>query len=234
MAFYHHGTLRKYTGGILQYFNNLEVQHTISSGEVITKPVPIKYNSREKSRVLDELTSQQILEGNYNVLPRANLTFISLNKAEQRTTNKNNKINLFKSDTTVEYSFNSVPYEFLYDIVIQCRGMNESSQIIEQICSKFNPIVNLDIWDASNLSEPTRIPLLLQGIAIDPDEYEELSSNIISLTFSLSLIGNLYQPIKTTPLVKEFKMYLNEILDDEESTQKSMEEWDIDNDGLIE
>ena len=234
MAFYHHGTIRKYTGAILQYFNDLEVQHKRNTGELITKQIPLKYSSREKSRVLDEFTSEQILEGNFNVLPRANLSFISLNRSEQRTTNKNNKINPFKSDTTIQYSYNSVPYEFLYDIVVQCRGMNEASQIIEQVGANFNPNVALDVWDASNMTEATRIPLLLQGIAVEGDEYDELTSNILNVTFSLSLIGSLYQPIKTMPRVKEFKIYMNEILEDEEATQKEMMEWDVDNDGVIE
>ncbi len=234
MAFFHHGTMRKYTGAILQYFNSMEVQYTRSTGETITKPVPIKYNSREKSIVLDEYTSEQILQGNFNVLPRAHLAFISTNKYEQRTTNKNQKINQYKTDTTLEYMYNSVPYEFLYDIVIQCRGMNECTQLLEQIAPKFNPTVNLDIWDASNLNEPTRIPLLLQGVSIEQDPFEELTNNIITLTLSLSLIGNLYPPIKSIPRINEFEIYMHEILKDEEATQKSMMEWDVDNDGVIE
>jgi len=233
MAFYHHGTIKKYTGAILQYFNGLEVQYTRSTGEVITKPVPLKYSLREKSNVLDSVTSQQLLEGNYNVLPRANLTFISLQKAEQRSTNKNKKINLLKGVDIIQFSYNSVPYEFLYDIVVQCRGMNEMTQIIEQVCANFNPHVIIDVWDVSNLSEPTRIPLMLQGVSMENDEYEEISANINSVTFSLSLMGHLYPPIKTIPRIKEFDLYLREILVAEQSTERFMDSWNVDNDGNV-
>jgi hypothetical protein len=230
---YHHGTLRKYTGAILQYFNDLEVQYQRSTGEFITKKIPFKFSTREKTRILDSVTSQQILEGNYNVLPKAHLTLVSIQKAEQRTTNKNNKICKFKFDNSMEYAFNSVPYEFLYDIVVLCRGMNECSQILEQVTTKFNPIFSMNIWDSSNLSEPTSVPIQLQGITLEFEDFEEISKNIITLTFSLSLMGSFYQPIKTIPKVKEFKMYLNKILENEESTKESMLEWDVDNNGII-
>ena len=234
MSFYHHGTMRKYTAAILQFFNNMEVQYVRSTGETITKSVPLKYDIREKSRVLDELTSEQILQGNYNVLPRAALTFISLNKSEQRTVNKNLKVNHYKTTDNIQYMYSGVPYEFLYDIVVQCRGMNEATQIVEQIAPQFNPIVNIDIWDASNLDSPSRIPILLQGIAMEDEQYENITSNLVTVTFSLSLVGNLFPPIKTIERIKEFTMNMHEILDDDESTKLEMMEWDVDNDGNIE
>lgn len=229
----HHGTIRKYTAALLNIFNDIEVSYKLSNGRTVEKNIPLNYSSREKSRILDDYTVEQILSGNKNVLPRADLALVSLSKAEQRTTNKNNKNNNFKSISGLEFAYNSVPYVFNFDLVIKCRGMNEATQIVEQIVPKFNPSVNIDIWDASNLNEPTRIPVNLLDVAIEDEEYDELSSNVFTVTFGLSLTGNLYPPIKAMPRIKEFKFYLDQIENENEATRKVLKEWDVDIDGNV-
>ena len=206
----HHGTIRKYAAALLDLFNGLEIQYTDSNGTTISRNIPIKYSTREKIAILDTYTAEQLASGNTNVLPRASLALSTLIKADQRVTNKNNKIGIVKTPTTYEYMYNSVPYEFTFELAIVCRGMNEACMVIEQIAPKFNPTVNIDIWDASNLDEPTRIPVKLLDIGIESDEYEELSSNLVTVNVGLSLMGNLYPTIKETQKIKEFKMYMNE------------------------
>jgi hypothetical protein len=127
--------------------------------------------------------------------------------------------------------YNSVPYEFNYDLVFQCRGMNEASQIIEQIAPKFNPIVNIDIWDATNLDEPTRVPVRLLDISIESEDYDELSSNIITVVMGINLVGNLYPPIKSIPRIKEYEIYLNELKTKDTAIRLEMMSWDVDADG---
>lgn len=208
--FYHHNTIRTYTGALLNLFNDLEVQYKNSAGEITSRNIPVRFASREKSKILDEYTMEQLTSGNYNVLPRASLSWSSLMRSEQRTTNKNLKINTKANEDTFEFLYNSVPYEFTYELSIICRGMNEATMIIEQVASRFNPIVNIDVYDATNLDEPTRIPVQLLDIGITPDEYEEISSNIVTISFGLSLKGNIYPPIKTIERIKDFKIFLSE------------------------
>lgn len=232
MAF-HHETIRKYTAALLNLFNDIEIQYTTSDNNTIIKKIPLKYSTREKTKELDEHTVKQLLSGNTNVLPRASMSLVTLIKSDQRQTNKNRKLNKYKTDLDIQYSFNSIPYEFTYELNIQCRGMNEATQIIEQIAPNFNPIVNIDVWDASNLDEPTRVPVKLLDIGIETEAYEELSANIVTLTFGLSLTGNLYQPIKSIPRIKEFQILLNEI-DGETANRKEIMDWDVNFDGFIE
>ena len=169
MAFFHHGSVRKYTAALLDFFNNVEIQYKISDGNPVTKSVPIRYTSREKSRIFEDYAIDQMLGGNYNFLPRGNLALSGITKAEARTTNKNLKIGTYASDTSMEFMHNSVPYEFAFDVSFQCRGMNEATQIVEQIAPKFNPTVNLDVWDAQNLDEPSRIAVKLNDIQIEQE-----------------------------------------------------------------
>ena len=230
MAFFHHGTIRKYTAAILDLFNDLEIQYENSLGDTKSRPIPIRYSSREKATIFDEYTTEQLLSGNYSILPRASLSLQSMSKVDSRVTNKNTKINQYKTDDSIEFSFNSVPYEFTFEIIVQCRGMNEAAQIIEQIAPKFNPTVNIDVWDAANLSEPTRIPVRLTDVQFSSEDYEELSTNIFTVTFSLSIMGNLYPPIKSQERVKQFKSMMNEV-DGKHYQRKAMAEWDVDLNG---
>ena len=215
--FYHHGTIRTYTGAILDLFNDLEVQYKNSKGEISSRNVPVRFSSREKSSILDEHTVEQILSGNYNVLPRANLLWSAIVKSDNRTTNKHVKVNTKANEDNFEFLYNSVPYELMFELAIVCRGMNEATMIIEQIAAKFNPIVNIDVYDAINLNKPTRIPVTLLDIGISTDGYEELSSNIITISCGLSVKGNIFPPIKTIERIKEFKMIISDIPENAEN-----------------
>lgn len=211
---FHHGTIRKYTAAILDLFNDLEIQYLDSNGNTRARNIPVKYSSIEKHKELDNYSTEQLLSGNTNVLPRASLALSTMIKAEQRIQNKNLKINKVKKESAFEYMYNSVPYEFTFELAVMCRGMNEAAMVIEQIAPKFNPIVNIDVWDAENLHEPTRIPVKLLDIGIESNEYDELSSNIVTVNIGLSIMGNLYPPIKSVERVKEYKIYMADQVDD--------------------
>jgi len=229
----HHYTMRTYTAALLDLFNDLEVQYKLSDGSLKTKNIPLNYSGREKAIVMDKYTIEQILSGNINVLPRATLTLLGMQKSKNRTTNKNLKINTVKTVDSFSYSWNSVPYIVNYELIIQCRGMNELTSIIEQICPKFNPIVNIDVADAQNLSEYTRIPITLDDITWTDDEYSELSSNVFTITAQLGVSGSLYSPIREIEKIKEFKIFINEDERDGTYTKKSILNWDVEDSEIV-
>lgn len=231
---YHHGTIRKYTSALLNFFNNIEVQYVLSNKELQNKKIPLRYAAVEKSKLFDDITQEQLLSGNYNILPRGALALSSIDKNSDRTPNKNLKVNLNRvSNERMEFMYNSVPYEFAFDLIYQCRGMNEATQIIEQIAVKFNPLVHIDVWDANNLSATTRIPVKLTGINLETEEYDTLSSNIVTVSFGLVVVGSLYQPVQTDFKVENFKMYFNQLVDEVSSKREEMYDWDIDHRGKI-
>jgi len=229
----HHGSIRNYTAALLDLFNNLEVQHVDSAGVTQIRSVPIVYSTREKAQIVDKLTGEQLRSGNYNVLPRSSISLSTVAKSDSRTLNKNVKINAKSNVDTFDFMFNSVPYEFTYELNVQCRGMNEASQIIEQVAPKFNPFVELDIWDAQNLNTPTRVPVKLLDIGIETEEYDEYSSNICNVSFGLSINGNLYPPIQTIQRIKQFKMTINEAygtpIRTGDYSRRIIDSWDVQN-----
>lgn len=233
MSFFHHGTTRKYTSALLDFFSEIEVQYILSNDTIKNKKVPIRYSSVEKSTMLDGVDQEQILSGNYNFLPRANLALSGMVKNDERSQNRASKIGTFRTENSIEYMHNSVPYDFSFSLTYQCRGMNEATQIIEQIAAKFNPYVHIDIWDANNLSTPTRVPIKLENINIENEDYDLLSTNIVTVSFELTVVGSLYQPMQSIERIKEFKIYYNSIIDDVTAKREEMQHWDVDLEGYI-
>lgn len=205
-----HGTINSYVGALLTFLRNIDISYIDENKNLITKNIPIMYTSKEKSDSLEFLNAEDIKTGNVNILPRGTLALVSIQKREEASLNRNIKVNKTRTDNKIEYSFNSVPYSFIFEFNIFCRGMNELASLIEIILPNFNPNLSLDIYDVANLDEPTRVPLKLMDVTFsEVDENSETSKNIWMLTFSMQMDGQLYQQIKTTNLLKEYDMLTN-------------------------
>lgn len=205
-----HGTINSYVGSLLTFLRNIDISYIDENKNLITKNIPIMYTSKEKSDSLEFLNAQDIKTGNVNILPRGTLALVSIQKREEASLNRNIKVNKTRTDNKIEYSFNSVPYSFIFEFNIFCRGMNELASLIEIILPNFNPNLSLDIYDVANLDEPTRVPLKLMDVTFsEVDENSETSKNIWMLTFSMQMDGQLYQQIKTTNLLREYDMLTN-------------------------
>ena len=205
-----HGTINSYVGALLTFLRKIDISYIDENKNLITKNIPIMYTSKEKSDSLEFLNAQDIKTGNVNILPRGTLALVSIQKREEASLNRNIKVNKVRTDNKIEYSFNSVPYSFIFEFNIFCRGMNELASLIEIILPNFNPNLSLDIYDVANLDEPTRVPLKLMDVTFsEVDENSETSKNIWMLTFSMQMDGQLYQQIKTTNLLREYDMLTN-------------------------
>lgn len=205
-----HGTINSYVGALLTFLRKIDISYSDENKNLITKNIPIMYTSKEKSDSLEFLNAEDIKTGNVNILPRGTLALVSIQKREEASLNRNIKVNKVRTDNKIEYSFNSVPYSFIFEFNIFCRGMNELASLIEIILPNFNPNLSLDIYDVANLDEPTRVPLKLMDVTFsEVDENSETSKNIWMLTFSMQMDGQLYQQIKTTNLLREYDMLTN-------------------------
>lgn len=202
-------TIRTYTQALMNFFKNLEVLDIDTAGNFITTNVPFAIVSKEKSDMYADISNEQHLTGNVNILPRGVMSLISIQRADQRQTNRNLKINKARKDNTIEFSYNSVAYSFIYEIKIYCRGMNEACMLLEEIAPRFNPNCSIDVFDTENLPEPTRVPIKLVDINIS--EYEpmaETTANIFIVDCTVQLEGQLYSPITTTDAVKHLGINL--------------------------
>ena len=215
---FYHNTIKRYTTALLDFFSKLEVQYENEDGSFVTKNIPITFKTKEKKIIMDK-TQKQIMMGNLNTLPRASLELSSLNASSDRQTSKYNIIN---RKIKGKYQFNCVSYEFSYTLKVLCRGMTEACQIVEEIAPKFNPNIAIDIYDADNEEEPTRIPIQLESISIENEGFDEKSLNICTVACGIKLFGFLFQPIKDYSIIKELKISLNTPFKEQE-----LMEWNV-------
>ena len=206
-----HGTISLYTGALLSFLRKIKIEYLDENENLITKNIPIMYSSKEKARSLEFFNQKDFISGNVNLLPRGTLALVSIMKREDALLNRNIKINKVKNiNGSFEYAYNSVPFSFVYEFNIFCRGMSELTSLIEIIMPKFNPNLSLDVYDVANLDEPSRVPLKLMDVTFsEVDEFSETSKNIWNLTFSMQIDGNLYQNIKTINPLTEYKEAVN-------------------------
>lgn len=205
-----HGTISLYTAALLSFLRKIKIEYLDENENLISKNIPIMYSSKEKAKSLEFFNQKDFISGNVNLLPRGTLALVSIMKREDALLNRNIKINKVNLNGSFEYSYNSVPFSFVYEFNIFCRGMSELTSLIEIIMPKFNPNLSLDVYDVANLDEPSRIPLKLMDVTFsEVDEFSETSKNIWNLTFSMQIDGNLYQNIKRINPLTEYKEAVN-------------------------
>lgn len=209
--FYSHNTIRKYTLGLLDTFNDIKVERTMSNDTKSYIKVPITYGSRDKAFTLNNIELEQWYDNNYNILPRMALSLITLNKDPRRDTNKLHKINQTINDKVITFQYNAVSYIFSYELAIATRSMTELTMILEQILPAFNPTYNLLIKEMDVVVEPTIVPVSLTSVDIDTPTNigQDDDIRICGAIIMLDVRGNVYKPFTDASMIEHVRLYLN-------------------------
>ena len=228
-------TTQNYTLAVLNAFDNVPyyVQERDENNNYLIDKVyrvPITFGNYEKSIILQDINEQDIRAGNVNFLPRLVLSFDSIARIPERGTQKfqtfKKKIpfsSIAKKGTpeyeeykktgidklVLDMSYNSIPYDFNFVLLLQARGMSSATQITESILAFFNPSYQLRIKEFPLFDDFTVTQLLLTS---DPefeikDEFEETEVNIINVTFNLTLRGNIYRNINYQNPIEVVNMF---------------------------
>ncbi len=204
---------RKYTLALLNAFNGVNFWVEGDNTEQKQFTIPISFGNYEKALVLNDIPTSTIKKGNFDFLPRLVLSYEGLEKAPQRQTNKFQKLSkkMYDSNSSevqIDASYNSISYDYRFKLLLQARGLTISSQVTEEILSMFNPSLNLEIRECPLFDEPTETQILIS----DPDfsiidEFENEQTNIIQVSFDITVRGNIYSPIELSGLIQTVKMF---------------------------
>ena len=207
-------SVRNYTLALLNAFNGVELyvnQENSDLDKVFT--VPITFNNYEKSILLEDISEDQITKGNFNFLPRLVLGFEGMTKAPERQTNKFQKLSkkiYLQDDPNVKMNvaYNSLAYDFHFTLLIQARGLTQISQLVEEILVYFNPTLNLNILECPIFNDKTETQIQISDPAWElNDEFTEEQVNINSVTFDVTVRGNIYSPLQLTAPIKTIKLF---------------------------
>jgi hypothetical protein len=236
-------SIRNYTLAILDAFNNIKQWTKNEDGSYNETVIPLTFGNYEKSLALEDIDKETYLSGNFNVIPRMVLTFEGMSKVPDRTTNKFQKISKVIDNPenpgkkSLQFGYNSVPYDFQFNLLIQARGLNQAFQIVEEIMPRFRPTYPISIQEYPIFDEMTLTQLEAQDPEFDIlDEFENTDVNIINITIPLNLRSNLYMPLQVSGPIEVVKMF-NKLWDKKDyrdSQLASYYKFDIDtNTGLV-
>lgn len=203
-------TIKKYTKGLLDTFNDIQTERIYSDGKRDYKPVPITFASKDPAYLLSDMEVEQLLAGNTNFLPRMSLSIESTEPLNtNRGLNRMQYITLPNGDKK-QFLYNSFGMEIMYSLTIEAKSMTELLEVFEQILPHFNPTLNLRVYELDNLTEPTSIKVEYMVSEINlPTTNEDHATRICSATIRLKLHGNIYPRIDDPEIIKYVKINMH-------------------------
>jgi hypothetical protein len=167
---WNYGTFRKYIVAFGLLFNKMQIIRTDADGIDQLIKVPLMYGPRDKllaaaSRVFDSET-----ESIATVTPRMSFEMKAPYFDAER---KLNSLNLIRPDPTKSASqYNSVPYNFPFELAILVKNVEDGNQIVQQILPFFTPSLTVAIYPFdNNTAYSTDIPIHIETVEYQ-DQYE--------------------------------------------------------------
>lgn len=202
--------IRKYTVSVGNIFNSIYVVRYNEDGtESSRDKVPLSYGPKQKYLYRTEQNPD--LNERFSIkLPRISFEMVEMRYDASRKTPSTNKLrNDTSSGGTKAYSYNAVPYEFLFDVNIMAKNTDEALQMIEQIVPFFTPDYTLTINAIPELNIVLDIPITIDSITSTDNWNSDFSErrNIV-WNIQLTLKGMLFAPIKTSKIILEADWFL--------------------------
>jgi len=206
---FYNGIMRKYILYFGQMFNDIYINRTDSSNNVIqSAKVPLVYASKEKflDRVLGDpnLTKPVAVD-----LPRMYFLMTTVEYDGSRKLNPINKIyNKEANSSVIQWVWNPVAYNFMFSLGILVKNAEDGTKILEEILPYFTPSFTstLNIIPSMNIQHD--IPVSIQSITYQ-DLFDGPWTQRKSMMWTINFImkGYLYGPISESGPIK--KLHIN-------------------------
>ena len=186
-SYFYHQILRKTIIAFGTIFNDIEVCHTDSSGNVTSKNrVALSYGPAQK--FLARIEQQKNLAKPVQItLPRMSFeqTGISYD-----ATRKSSVTQTFKASDGKKV-FMPVPYNVDFELNIFTKLNDDALQIVEQILPYFQPSFSITLDLVESIGEKRDIPIILNNISFQ-DDYEGDFSTRRALIYTLNFTAKTY------------------------------------------
>lgn len=204
---WNHDTLRKYIIVFGTLFNDIYINRTNSTDEIIqTLKIPLTYGPKDK--VLARLEQNPTMGNQIGiVLPRISFEMTSMEYDPTRKLNTLNKLTKQSAtagtDDEVKYQYQPVPYDMQFEMNILVKNSEDGTRIVEQIVPYFTPDFTVSVNLMPEVDAARDIPIILNSITHQDTyegSFEERRAVIWTLTFTMK--GWLYGPTKKSKLIK--------------------------------
>ena len=225
-TYYYNEILRKTVVAFGTVFNNFDIRHQDSAGNVTSIiKVPLSYAPIQK--FLARIEQQADIESKKGItLPRMSfeLTSLTYDPSRKGTVTKQFKALNKSNKKEVKKVFMPVPYNMGFELNIMTKLNEDALQIVEQILPYFQPAYNVSVKLIDEIDEVKDIPIVLESIRMRDDydgDYNKRRVLLYTLQFNVKTY--LYGPIPSgsTPGVIK-KVQVDYHTDTSKKTPRSM------------
>ena len=202
---FYHETIRRYSVLFGTVFNDIYISRTDNANNTVnTMKVPISYAAKDKA--IERLKADPALDRSASiVLPFMSFEIEGIEYDNDRKLNSTGRSPYLNANSNIaNYVYNPVPYNFMFDLTIITKTIEDGHKIIEQILPYFTPdwTVSIKIIDDPVIIKD--IPIILNG-AVKSDNFSGhlTEDRYITWTFKFTLKGYLFGPISTSKIIKQ-------------------------------
>lgn len=201
---FYHGLMRKYTVSFGNLFNNIYIiRYDKNGNELQREHVPMAYGPKEK--YIYRLEQDPDLAEKFAIkLPRISYELKEVRYDSVRHTAPSLKVRGTTQTNTKKWSYNPLPYEFIYEVNVMGKTTDECLQIIEQIIPFFTPDHTINIDMVADLSESIDVPITMESVSLEDNwdgSFQDRRNIIWKLVFSLK--GYLYPPARESKIITQ-------------------------------
>lgn len=203
---FYHGSIKRYVGLFGSLFTDMYVQRKGPGGRVDFVEVPIKYGNGDVYMKVaqDESREQTKVQ---RVVPAMAFELSNVYKDTQRKTNPMNVIKnyTYEADGTRQWMLNRVPYNFVFNLYIRTKNLDDMLQIVEQIVPAFDGNLAVTIEDIPNteIQVEQDIMIKIEEIDMNDNYQDEMKGRQIDFTITFELKGYLYKRTQSSFAVRE-------------------------------
>jgi hypothetical protein len=199
-------SIRKLVIAFGTLFNGIQLEQTDENGNERLFTVPLTYSPKEK--FVKRLTEPSSISDKTRIeisLPKMSFELVGLVFDPTRKLNKINK-KVCVSGTEGNTSYAEVPYNFVFNLNVYTRNLEENLQIMEQILPYFSPefVVSVNMND---MNPSVNIPIGIAATNLTQEYEGDFSTRrFIVSTFQFIAKSYIYGPIKSEPVIKDINM----------------------------
>ncbi len=205
---FYFSTIRKITIGIGTLFNNIHVVTKDSEGATVKdRKVPVAYAPRHGYYA--KLVEAQDEGGNANVqatLPRISFNLEGMQYDETRKLNSlgvRSATSATSADVLLR-QLNPVPWNFMFNVSVFTKNVEDGLQILEQILPTFTPYYNITVNEIPDMDIKRDVPILLESVEQEDNYQEAFETNrVITWSFTFIAKGHVYQPHGDASVIKK-------------------------------
>lgn len=199
--------IRKYVALVGNLFDDIyiEKQSTDANTEVSLVRVPITYGPKDK--MLSRIVQDSNIDRQSATLPLPMISFeigqMTYDNERKITTTGRVTTKNQNNPSTLKYQYNPVPYNIDFKVFVYAKNETDGTKIIEQILPYFTPDWTTSVNFIPEMNIQIDIPIYLRSVSYS-DNYDEKMTQrrAIIWTLDLVLMGLIYGPIKTAPIIK--------------------------------